>query len=531
MTTHVREQHWADETAAQIPPLEGWRAQPFPVGSRHEISTGISPSGEIHIGNLREVITADIVARALRERGAEVVLDYVADNFDPLRKVYPFLDRKVYEPLIGAPLSEIPCPCGKHPSYAAHYLEPFLESLKRLRIDVKVIYADQLYKSGTLVPQIVQALQGRDAIARILHECTGREMEDDWSPFNPICAQCRKLTETKVKGFSAKDETVDYACRCGGRGTVSMRGGGKLTWRVDWPARWARIPVTVEPFGKDHATRGGSYDSGARICREVFKAEPPFPVTYEWIAFTGQGDMSKSKGNVLSVHRMLEVVPPEVLRYLVVKTRPMRSINFDPGLPLLSLVDEFDDAASSARDPRAMTLSGADQFKPIGVPFRHLVNVVQMADFDLDQVVVILRRNGYPVGDETAVKERAGYAMRWLREFAPEDAKFSVQRALPASAGDLGAPERGFLRLLADRLRPEQTGEEIHALVYNVAKEAGMEKTTAAFQAIYRVFLDRTRGPRAGWFLAFLDRAFVLARLREAAAAAVASGAAQGTKG
>jgi lysyl-tRNA synthetase class 1 len=521
VTAHVREQHWADDTAAQI------AAQ----GSRHEISTGISPSGEIHIGNLREVITADIVARALREKGAEVVLDYVADNFDPLRKVYPFLDRKLYEPLIGAPLSEIPCPCGKHPSYAAHYLEPFLGSLKRLRIDVKVIYADQMYKSGMLVPQIVQALQGRNDIARILHECTGREMEDDWSPFNPICAQCRRLTETKVKGFSAQDETVDYTCRCGGAGTVSMRGGGKLTWRVDWPARWARIPVTVEPFGKDHATRGGSYDSGARICREVFKAEPPFPVTYEWIAFTGQGDMSKSKGNVLSVHRMLEVVPPEVLRYLVVKTRPMRSINFDPGLPLLALVDEFDDAASTSRDTRAMALSGADQFKPIGVPFRHLVNVVQMADFDLDQVVVILRRNGYAVEDETAVKERAGYAMRWLREFAPEDVRFSVQRTLPASAGNLTAPERGFLRLLADRLRPGQTGEEIHALVYEVAKEAGLEKTTAAFQAIYRVFLDRPRGPRAGWFLAFLDRAFVLARLREAAAAPVASGAAQGTKG
>jgi lysyl-tRNA synthetase class 1 len=521
VTAHVREQHWADDIAAQI------AAQ----GSRHEISTGISPSGEIHIGNLREVITADVVARALRERGVEVVLDYVADNFDPLRKVYPFLDRTLYEPLIGAPLSEIPCPCGKHASYAEHYLEPFLESLKRLRIDVKVIYADRMYKSGMLVPQIVQALQGRDAIARILHDSTGRQVEDDWSPFNPICAQCRRLTETVVRGFSAKDETVDYACRCGGQGTASMRGGGKLTWRVDWPARWARIPVTVEPFGKDHATRGGSYDTGARICREVFQAEPPFPVTYEWIAFTGQGDMSKSKGNVLSVHRMLEVVPPEVLRYLVVKTRPMRSINFDPGLPLLALVDEFDDAASSARDPRAMALSGADQFKPIAVPFRHLVNVVQMADFDLDQVVVILRRNGYPVDDEAAVKERAGYAIRWLREFAPGDVKFSVQRVLPASAGDLGPPEKEFLRRLADRLRPEQSGEEIHALVYDVAKEAGMEKTTAAFQAIYRVFLDRPRGPRAGWFLAFLDRAFVLARLREAAAAPVGSGASREVQG
>src|SRR5438093_6947079 len=178
------------------------------------------------------------------------------------------------------------------------------------------------------------------------------------------------------------------------------------------------------------------------------------------------GDMKKSKGNVLSVHRMLQVLPPEVLRYLIVKTRPMRSIGFGPGLPLLSLIDEFDDAASQSRDPRALQLSEAGRFRPVGVPFRHLVNVVQMADFDLDQAVVILRRNGYPVPDPEALKERAGYAIRWLREFAPEDVKFSVERALPPSARALEPPQRAFLAGLAEGLRPGMSGEEIHALIY-----------------------------------------------------------------
>jgi lysyl-tRNA synthetase, class I len=506
--THVRERHWADEIADQI-----LAAGPGP----HEISTGISPSGEIHIGNLREVITADVVYRVLRERGTEVTLDYVADNFDPLRKVYPFLDAQVYSNHIGKPLSEFPCPCGRHPSYAAHFLEPFLASLERLRIHVKVYYADQMYKSGMLVTQIVQALKGRDAIARILQECTGRKVEDHWSPFNPICQTCKKMTETIVTGYSEKAQTVDYTCPCGGSGTVSMSGGGKLTWRVDWPARWARIPVTIEPFGKDHATRGGSYDTGALICRDVFKAPPPYPVTYEWISFKGKGELKKSKGNILSVHRMLEVLPPEVLRYMVVKTRPMRSIGFDPGLPLLSLVDEFDDAASQARDPRAVQLAGGEQFQPIGVPFRHLVNVVQMADFDLDQTIVILRRNNYTLPDPDAVKERAGYAIRWLREFAPEEAKFSVQRTLPEAVKSLDAVQRSFLGRLATALRAGMSGEEIHELIYATAKEVGMEKTTVAFEAIYTALIGQSKGPRAGWFLAFLERDFVLERLRAAA--------------
>src|SRR2546426_110900 len=235
---HVRDKHWADEVADEI-----LAASKGP----HEISTGISPSGEIHIGNLREVITADVVDQALKEHGIEVTLDYVADNFDPLRKVYPFLDATIYSRHIGKPLSEIPCPCGGHPSYAAHFLEPFLASLERLRIHVKVHYADRMYKSGMLVPQIVQALRGRDDIARILHECTGRNVEPEWSPFNPICGTCGRMTDTLVKGFSEKAATVDYTCSCGGRGATAMKRGGKTTPRVGWPARRARRPRAPAP--------------------------------------------------------------------------------------------------------------------------------------------------------------------------------------------------------------------------------------------------------------------------------------------
>ena len=120
--------HWADRAAAEIE--AGDRA---PV-----LSTGISPSGEIHIGNMREVLTADAVFRALKERGSAVEFNYVADNFDPLRRVYPFLDESTYAPMVGRPLSEIPCPCGDHDSYSEHFLQPFLEALKRLQVDVRV---------------------------------------------------------------------------------------------------------------------------------------------------------------------------------------------------------------------------------------------------------------------------------------------------------------------------------------------------------------------------------------------------------
>jgi lysyl-tRNA synthetase class 1 len=483
------------------------------------ISTGISPSGEVHIGNMREVLTADAVFRSLNERGTPVRFNYVADNFDPLRRVYPFLDRAKYEPLIGRPLSEIACPCDRHPSYAEHYLEPFLESLGRLGVRVDVERADQMYKSGRMNPYIVTALEQRDRIAGILHDETGKAFAAEWSPFNPLCPACAAMTRARVVGFSAKNETVDYECGCGSAGSVPMAGGGKLVWRVDWPARWMMLGVSVEPFGKDHATRGGSYDTGVRLVREVFGGEPPFPIPYEWVRLKGQGDMASSKGNVLSIARMLEVVPPEVLRYLILRERPLKTINFDPGLPLLQLVDQIDDVTSAGRDERAIELSRAGVFQPVGVPFKHLVVVAQAARFDEDETMEILRRTGYSDAPPDAVAGRMKYAERWLESFAPEDLRFVVQENLPEEAAQLSPVQREFLGRLSERLAPGMEGQAIHEQIYELAGEFEGCRPAELFRAIYVALLGKARGPRAGSFLAVLGAEFAAGRFSEASRA------------
>lgn len=499
--------HWADRAAAEI--AAGDRA---PV-----ISTGISPSGEIHIGNMREVLTADAVFRALRERGSAARFNYVADNFDPLRHVYPFLDPELYTPMVGRPLSEIPCPCGLHDSYSEHFLQPFLEALGRLQVEVSVERADRMYKSGRMTPFIVKALEGRDRIAAILEELTGKRVAAEWSPFNVLCPACARITHAQVTGFSRAEESVSYRCKCGSEGDVPMAGGGKLVWRIDWPARWAMLGVTVEPFGKDHATRGGSYDTGIRLAREIFGVEPPFPIAYEWIRLKGQGDMSSSRGNVLSIGRMLEVVPPEVLRYLVIRERPARTINFDPGLPLLQLVDEMDDCESARRDPRAVELSQAGSFVAVGVPFKHLIVVAQSARFDIDRAVEILRRTGYPDVRREAVAGRIEYARRWLDSFAPEELRFEVRDSAPLEAAALSSAQRRFLGRLARQLDASMDGAAIHAMVYELAGEFGESKPAELFQAIYLSLLGKERGPRAGAFLSVLGVDFVARRFSEVA--------------
>ena len=503
--------HWADQAAREL--LE--------VRPRHLLSTGITPSGEYHVGHLREVLTAEGVVCALREQGAECKLNYVADSMDPLRRVYDFLDPERYTPHVGKPLCDIPCPCDAHASYAEHFLQPFLQAMQTLGVELEVHHADELYRGGHLDDQIMTALERTEDIKAILHEVTGKKMADDWSPYNPICEACGRLTGTRVTAFDAAAGSVSYACECGHQATAPVSRAGKLTWRVDWPARWHALGVTAEPFGKDHASRGGSYDTGKRIMREVFDGEPPHPIPYEWISLKGQGDMSSSKGNLVSIVTLTQAIPPDVVRYLVFRVKPMRRIAFDPGLPLLSLMDEYDNPSSGQRDARAADLARLSEPDAVGVPFRHLVNLAQITDGNLTEIRAILERHNLPVPEPEPLKRRVEFATYWVDRFSPPGSRLRLQHSLPESAATLSPSQREALGLLDRRLQPDMDGDAIHALVYALSEESDLAPKEV-FQAVYLVFLDNTRGPRVGWFLRSLEPDFVHERLREAAARAEA---------
>jgi len=57
--------YWADQLAAEI--IKRHRVKTYVV------QAGITPSGRKHIGNYREIFTNGIVAKALRDRGKNVI--------------------------------------------------------------------------------------------------------------------------------------------------------------------------------------------------------------------------------------------------------------------------------------------------------------------------------------------------------------------------------------------------------------------------------------------------------------------------
>jgi lysyl-tRNA synthetase class 1 len=508
-----KEQHWADRFTEQL------LASRERAREAWTVATGISPSGPFHVGHLREILTGDAVARSLRDRGHPARLVFIVDNLDPLRKVYPFLDPDVYEPLVGRPLVEVPAPDGEG-TYDEFFLGPFLQALSKLRVDAEVLRASEMYRRGWMDDVVFTALEQRDWVAEVIERITKREAAPEWSPWNPRCPATGRIVQGRVLEHDRASGRIRFLSPHTGEEVHegTPRDGGKLTWRVDWPARWKALGVKVEPFGKDHASRGGSYDTGEVLAREVFGVEPPPPLVYEWISLKGQGDMAASKGNVLEPAMLLNMVPPEALRYMVMKARPIRAIRFDPGLPLLSLVDEVDDASARGRDERALQLSRAAGFRPVGVPFKHMVLVAQISGYDTGRALEILERGGYRGLDRDAVSERLGMARQWLETFAPEDVKVEVPEEIPESVNRLDDAQKRFLADLAAQLPGQEDPEQIHALIRRLATESEAGPgAKRGFEAIYHALLGRDRGPRAANFIAFLGPASVAERLSRAA--------------
>jgi len=491
------------------------------------IATGITPSGHIHVGNLREVLSAEGIHRALKDKGESPRFLYVADDFDPLRKVYPFLPED-FSRYVGMPLSKIPDPHGDcHKSYSEHFLSEFFENLEILGIKVEKLSATKMYEQGKYTEVIKEALKNSEKIREILEKISGRKIPRGWSPFRVLCGECGRMTATTITKLFLDKNEVEYECECGNSGNADFsKGEGKLVWRVDWAARWKMLGVNIEPYGKDHGTKGGSYDTAAAISRDVFKYEPPFGFMFDFIYLKGKrGKMASSTGNLISASEILSVVPPEIVRYIILKSKPQQFIQFDPGEGLLQAVDEFVRLEEDQKKKKKISedqkrlyeiseIKG-DQEK-VWVTFRHLVNVVQAAQGDFSEIVRILNRTGVKVSKEDrSLQDEVNRVEKWLGEYAPENVKFEIQGKVPAEAKKLSDKQKELLGKIAEELEKESDPEKLHNFVYETGKSLGLSPGET-FKPIYISILGKDYGPKAGWFLVSLDKEFVIKRFKEA---------------
>jgi len=510
-----------------------------------------TPSGLVHVGSLRGVILHDAVTRGLRERGQETRFLYGFDDYDPFDAVPAGLAESFFAPHLGKPLCDVPWVDGTSPSFADRYTSEFQEMIHKTGCRPEFYRTSDLYRAGTFDQAIRLVLDHAEEIVRIERAITGSTRAER-HPIQVVCERCGRIATTVVLGWDG--EGVSYECRpdkvawargCGHVGRRSpFRGGAKMTFRTEWAAKWWLFGVKVEGAGKDHMTRGGTYDTASAVARQIFGITPPYPIPYEWI-YLGGKKMSGSAGRGVPARELLDVLRPELVRFLIVRTHHRSAIDFRPGGETIPrLYDEYDRAAAAyfgELHPR--TPGEADDVRDLARTFHYawlldappqpfyrprfvrVAYLVQMPHVDIEAVVE--REKGAPLTeqDRTELLARIRDAQRWLARWAPDRYRFTVQPHLPEAAQRLSPAQRALLARLADFLEATQpSGEAIQARIHQLKTELGLSPEEA-FGAVYLAFLGRGSGPQAGWFLAALDRTFVIGRLREAAGAVPAEAA------
>jgi lysyl-tRNA synthetase class 1 len=514
--------HWSDVIAQRLTER----------GNDHIIATGITPSGEFHIGHLREILTGDMIARAARRSGLNAELVFVVDNADPLRKVYPFLD-KSYEDFIGHQLGSIPAPDkdGKPDwrrfeeegwSYGDHFLQPFLEALKQIGVEPRLIPNLTSYREGKFADSAKKACDNPDAIREIIERVSGRELPSNWFPWQPLDSK-GSLDGLDVTGYNYP--MVTWTDKDGNTGESDIsKGEGKLPWRLDWPAKWGFNNITCEPFGKDHGAAGGSYATGVEIAA-FFGHEPPQSLVYEWISLRGKGAMSSSSGNTVGPIEALRLVPPEILRLLIANSKPNKAIEFDTGMGLVNLADQYERLASRNFDEElsndslsrrqrvqiedaqaALRLSmttSTQEAKATSVSFRHLALLAQIKPKDED-IWSSLIESGAITNPTSVLSDRLERMRAWIdSEHFPEEMRIMIlNEPDAASLGELDEEQRNLIPIIASELQNAQWTSEGISLAFKTAANSADAPMRSMYRACYAMFMGSERGPRLAPILA-----------------------------
>jgi lysyl-tRNA synthetase class 1 len=310
---------------------------------------------------------------------------------------------------------------------------------------------------------------------------------------------------------------------------------------VEWAARWKIFGVTCEPFGKDHAASGGSYDVSKIISQDIFEYPAPYPVPYEWITLKGDA-MSKSQGVFFTPGQWLEIGAPETLNYFIFRSKPMKHKDFNPTMPFLDFIDQYDRVERIYYDQEEASEKETAKLKkiyeisqtvdvdsiPDNMPFQpsyRFMTVACQIGGNEEEIFEILRRNSQlperlnhkewmemDGDDRERFIKRIVQVKNWLNLYAPKFVKFEVQTDLPQV--ELTDPQREFLLKVADLLENRDfTPEELHEEMYQILNELSL-KPQKAFQAIYKTIIGKKQGPRAASFVLSLDKDFLIKRFR-----------------
>lgn len=516
--------HWADQMADTIIREKGDL-------DSYTCASGITPSGTVHLGNFREIITVDLVVRALRSRGKKVRFIYSWDDYDVFRKVPANMpDPEILEKYLRFPITEVPDTTNRNENYARHHEVDIEQQLPRVGIAPEFLYQASRYRANRYAEGMKKAMQMRETIKECLNEYRDdahkMKPEDEYWPVAIFCGKCSKDT-TNITGYDG-EYGISYKCECGHEETADIRTfkGAKLGWRVDWPMRWNEEKVVFEPGGKDHISPGGSYDTAKLVSKKIYGWDAPVTMRYDFVNLKGvPGKMSSSKGKVIALPDALDVYQAEVLRYLFAGTRPNTEFAISFDMDVLKVYEDYDkterivygvDKAKNEdqfnKEKRIYMLSQIDgkipETMPYQITFRMLTTLLQTYSGDIDAVIKSL--GDVKPEQEERLRRRMACAWFWIQNSAPscaEDFIFTIRN--DGSKADLDETMSKAVARVRDEVVPKldtfTQDKECQQAMYDIATDMGID-AKQLFTALYQAVVAKDQGPRLGGFFRIIGK-------------------------
>ena len=521
--------HWSDEIAQRI-------IERNPEKEEYVCAAGISPSGSVHIGNFRDVATPWFVVKALRKKGKKARLLFSWDEYDRCRKIPANVQAVVgdsYDQYIGCPYVDIPDPWGCHENYAKHFEEEFLAQMEKFGIELDCRYQAELYRSGAYTQDILESLRKRGEIFEILDSFKTKDPDKspeqlkaehdaekaNYYPVSIFCPECH-TDFTTITALSEDCTEADYVCRCGHKGHFNFTENFncKLGWKIDWPMRWRYEQVDFEPGGKDHAAPTGSYSNSKIVSKKIFGYEAPLFQGYEFIGIKGMtGKMSSSSGLNLTPETLLKLYQPEVILWLYSKTDPTKAFDFCFDDGILRQYFEFDKMLTDVREGKASDVIADVMFNCAiegreleTVPMSLLVQLGSIVNFNVPMLETVFEKIGTPYKAEQFA-DRLDRAKFWLEQCAPDQVNRLRTTRNWEVYNTLSDDEKKEIALLHDYIaKGGYTLDELNTELYAIPKtvfgtEMGDKELKgiqgAFFRTVYKLLIDKERGPRLYLFL------------------------------
>jgi len=164
------------------------------------LQTGYGPSGLPHIGTFGEVARTSMMVNALKqlsEYPTEIIT--FSDDMDGLRKVPDNVpNQKLLNDNLHKPLTQVPDPFEMFASFGEHNNEMLKKFLNNFNFNYNFQSSTALYKSGYFNPTLKIILENYEGIMNIIIPTLGKERQQTYSPFLPICPETGHVLEIPV---------------------------------------------------------------------------------------------------------------------------------------------------------------------------------------------------------------------------------------------------------------------------------------------------------------------------------------------